>query len=61
MLSRLRLLHYGLAAVLVFVGAKMLLENVFAVSALASLAVIFSILAVTIVASLLNAKPAAQN
>ena len=60
-LSRLRLLHYGLAVVLVFVGVKMLLENIFAVSALASLAVILGILAITIAASLLSAKPAAQN
>lgn len=52
-LERLRLLHYGLAAVLAFVGAKMLLEHVYPISTGISLLVIVVVLGVTVVASLL--------
>lgn len=58
-LNRLRLLHYGLAAVLAFVAAKMLLTDVFPLSPLTSLAAILAILAVTVAASLLSSRPAA--
>ncbi len=58
-LNRLRLLHYGLAAVLAFVAAKMLLADVFPLSPLASLAAILGILTVTVAASLLSSRPAA--
>jgi tellurite resistance protein TerC len=50
-LAGLKYLKPGLAGVLVFVGAKMLLVDVYKVPALASLAVIFSILGVAFVAS----------
>ena len=53
-LNRLRLLHYGLAAVLAFVAGKMLLADIFEVTPLASLGVILVILALTVVASLLR-------
>ncbi len=48
-------LHYGLAAVLVFVGAKMLLAGVYKIPTLASLLVIIGLLAVAVAASLLHA------
>lgn len=46
-------LHYGLAAVLVFVGAKMLVSGFWTVPTLLSLVVIVGLLAVAIIASLL--------
>jgi len=48
-----RYLPYGLAAVLVFVGVKMCIEHFYKIEVLASLAVIASILFVSIVASLI--------
>ena len=48
-------LHYGLAAVLVFVGGKMLLAGFYKIPTLASLLVIIGLLAVAVVASLLHA------
>ena len=52
MISRFTYLKVGLAAVLVFVGAKMLLTDVFHLPVYASLLVIASVLTVSIVASL---------
>jgi len=52
-LAGLRYLKPGLAAVLVFVGAKMLLIDLYKIPALASLAVIVGILTVAVVASML--------
>jgi tellurite resistance protein TerC len=49
-------LHYGLSAVLVFVGLKLTLSDVFHVPTIASLAVISGILAVSILASIWRAK-----
>ena len=49
-------LHYGLAAVLVFVGAKMLLGGFYKIPTLTSLLVILGLLAVAVVASLLYAR-----
>jgi tellurite resistance protein TerC len=51
-LEKLRLLHYGLAAVLAFVGARMLLAHRFDISAGVSLLVIVGVLAVTVIFSL---------
>jgi tellurite resistance protein TerC len=51
-LSRLRFLHYGLAAVLAFAAVKMLISHWIEIGPLASLAVILSLLALTLVASL---------
>jgi len=51
-LSGLTYLKQGLAAILLFVGAKMLLIDVFKIPALVSLAVIISILAVAVIASM---------
>jgi predicted tellurium resistance membrane protein TerC len=53
MLSRLRFLHQGLAAILLLTGAKMLLSEKLPISDLASLAAIVAIMAITIAASLL--------
>jgi tellurite resistance protein TerC len=47
-----RFLHYGLAAILVFVGAKMLLSDVYKVPISLSLGVIAAILALAVVLSL---------
>jgi tellurite resistance protein TerC len=47
------LLHYGLAAILSFVGVKMLIEDFFHVPVAASLLVIASILAVSILSSII--------
>ena len=52
-------LHYGLSAMLVFVGAKMLLADVYKLPVLAALGVIAAILCVSIVASLLRRPSAA--
>ncbi len=49
-------LHYGLAAVLVFVGGKMLLAGFYKIPTLTSLLVILGLLAVAVVASLVHAK-----
>jgi len=58
MMTRVRFLHQGLAAILMFVGAKMLLSRWIAIPALLSLAVILTVLALTALAScLLPAKP----
>jgi tellurite resistance protein TerC len=56
MLSRLRFLHFGLAAVLAFAALKMLLSARFDIGPLLSLAVIATLLALTITASLLFPK-----
>jgi tellurite resistance protein TerC len=45
-------LHYGLSAVLVFVGTKMLLSGIFPIPTLISLAVILALLAGAIIASI---------
>jgi tellurite resistance protein TerC len=55
-LSRLRFLHFGLAAILAFAALKMLLADWIDLSPLLSLAIIAALLGVTIAASLL-AKP----
>jgi tellurite resistance protein TerC len=54
LLHRLHLLHYGLALVLAFVGAKMLVARWFTVPTLWSLVVILGIVAVFAAASLLT-------
>jgi tellurite resistance protein TerC len=51
-----RYLSYGLSAILVFIGLKMLLHDVFHVPHWASLLVIVSLLATSIVASLIAAR-----
>lgn len=53
---KLAYLNEGLAVILVFVGAKMLLSGVVTISAVASLGVVVLVLALTIVASLWHAR-----
>jgi tellurite resistance protein TerC len=50
-LQRLRYLHYGLAGILVFVGAKMLLAEVYHIPVEVALGVVAGLLLVTVVAS----------
>lgn len=57
MLSRLRFLHFGLAAVLAFAATKMLCSDWIEIGPLLSLAIIAVLLALTITFSLLFAKP----
>ena len=51
-------LHYGLSAILMFVGGKMLLADVYKVPTAVSLGVIVGLLALTIFASWLRRTPA---
>jgi tellurite resistance protein TerC len=57
--AKFHLLNYGLAVVLMFIGTKMCLIDVFKIPVAVSLAVVVAILAVTMVLSLKTA-PAAQ-
>ena len=50
-LKQLRYLHYGLAAILTFIGAKMLLRGVIEISTGITLVVIFSTLVITMLCS----------
>ncbi len=52
-LGKLKLLHYGLAAVLAFAAIKMLIQHWYEVSAIASLAIIFGMLLLTVLVSLI--------
>jgi tellurite resistance protein TerC len=58
LLTKIRFLHYGLAAVLAFAGVKMLSANWIDIGPLVSLAVIVTILAATVLVSLPYRKPA---
>jgi len=51
-LSRLRFLHYGLAAILAFAAVKMLASRWIEIGPVASLATILTLLALTLAASL---------
>lgn len=52
-----RYLSYGLAVILIFVGCKMLLADIYHISVQVSLTVVALVLIVTVVASLLNPLP----
>ena len=56
LLTRLRFLHYGLAAVLAFAACKMVAARWLEVGPLASLGVIFLLLGITVTASLLSSR-----
>ncbi len=58
MVGRFHYLNVGLAVVLLFVGAKMLVSGVYAMPVVASLLVIVAVLGISIVASLLRKVPA---
>src|SRR4051812_33479326 len=57
MMDKFHYLKYGLALVLMFVGAKMLLASVYKIPIWASLAVIGALLAGSVIASLLRPPP----
>jgi tellurite resistance protein TerC len=57
MFKKLRYLHFGLAFVLLFASAKMLLADWLDIGPLTSLAVILAILAITVAASLIHTGP----
>ncbi|MBS2013137.1 MAG: TerC family protein [Deltaproteobacteria bacterium] len=54
--SMFRYIHFGLAAVLVFVGTKMVLVDVMKVPAFVSLAIVASLIGASMLASVLGAK-----
>jgi tellurite resistance protein TerC len=60
MASKFHLLSYGLAVVLVFIGTKMLLIDVYKIPVLVSLGVVVAILAITMIASLKTAPKIAN-
>ncbi len=60
MASKFHLLSYGLAVVLVFIGTKMLLIDVYKIPVLVSLGVVIGILAITMIASLKTAPKIAN-
>ena len=57
MMGRFRYLNLGLAAVLIYVGAKMTLSDVYEIPTYVSLGIIVSILGIAVVASLMRPKP----
>jgi tellurite resistance protein TerC len=61
LLTRLRFLHYGLAAVLAFAALKMLAAHWIEVGPIVSLAVVVALLGVTIGFSLLAPAKSAEN
>jgi hypothetical protein len=60
-LAGLKYLKPALAAILVFVGTKMLIIDIYKIPALASLAVIVGILGIAVVASLLAGRKAVEH
>lgn len=58
--NKFHLLNYGLAVILVFIGTKMCLIDIYKVPVSVSLAVVVSILALTMLLSVRYAKPASK-
>jgi tellurite resistance protein TerC len=56
MMEMFRYLHYGLSLVLMFVGAKMLLSHFFEIPTPIALASVAGLLAISVVASVINPK-----
>ena len=56
-MQRFHALHYGLAAVLIFVGAKMCLADVFKIPTIAALVVVAGILIASVIVSLFRPPP----
>src|SRR5688572_22156276 len=57
-MERFHALHFGLAAILVFVGAKMLLADVYKIPTGIALGVVAGLLALSVIVSLLRPPPA---
>jgi tellurite resistance protein TerC len=55
--SRFHLLNYGLAVILVFIGTKMMLIDIYKIPVGVSLAVVVGILVVTMVLSVRTSSP----
>ena len=60
MMELFHYLHYGLAAILIFVGAKMLVANYYPIPTLAALGVVAGVLLISVLASLLNPQSQTQ-
>jgi tellurite resistance protein TerC len=60
MMELFHYLHYGLAAILIFVGAKMLLSNYYHIPTLIALGVVGGVLLVSVAASLLHPQSQKQ-
>jgi tellurite resistance protein TerC len=60
MMELFHYLHYGLAAILIFVGAKMLLSNYYHIPTLIALGVVAGVLLISVAASLLNPQSKKQ-
>jgi tellurite resistance protein TerC len=58
--SRFHLLNYGLAVILVFIGGKMMLIDIYKIPVAVSLGVVVAILAVTMFLSVRSSAPAAR-
>ena len=57
-MEKFHLLHYGLAAILVFIGGKMLIADFYKLPTAAALGIVAGILAISVVASLMTPPPA---
>jgi len=55
--NKFHLLNYGLAVILMFIGTKMCLIDVYKIPVVVSLGVVIGILAITMVLSVKTAKP----
>ena len=60
MMELFHYLHYGLAAILIFVGVKMLVANYYPIPTLAALGVVAGVLLISVLASLLNPRSHTQ-
>jgi tellurite resistance protein TerC len=60
MMERLRYLKIGLIALLLFIGTKMMISDIYHIPTIISLIIVFAILAVVIVASLVKTKNQAK-
>jgi len=58
MMQLFHYLHYGLSAVLVFVGAKMLLADLYKIPTATALGVIAALLIISVIASLIRPQKA---
>lgn len=61
LLERFHLLHYGLAAILLFVGAKMLLSHVIEIPIAVSLGVLGTVISITVLLSVLIRPRRSEN
>jgi tellurite resistance protein TerC len=60
MMELFHYLHYGLAAILIFVGAKMLVSNYYPIPTWVALGVVAGVLVVSVLASVINPQSQKQ-